>query len=213
MCACFYDWPIHCTSFKCDCTRATYVVKLYLMPLSSLLDLGMHLTAKVKVIPHCYSRYSGVREISCHRAFVQVDRGCITATECSCGSAEWCCHVLALILTRIQQSDKCRLVLHPPLSETLSQFSRDQLQKATQLVVEKLLLKGVPVMQGIACVLQDSNSEMNKYSGAPGRRYRGTCQTWSLCWAATSLKATSLSSSTCCIICVFWVPFIIAPVS
>ena len=166
------------------------------MPLSSLLDLGMHLTAKLKVIPHWYGRYSGVREISCHRAFVQVDRGCITATECSCGSAEWCCHVLALILTRIQQSDKCQLVLHPPLSETLSQFSREQLQKATQLVVEKLLLKGVPVMQGIACALQDSNSEMNKYSGAPGRGYRGTCQTWSLAVLGSHLSKNNQSPCT-----------------
>ena len=131
----------------------------------------MHLTAKLNVTSNRYVRYSCVSETLCHRAFVQVDRGCITATECSCGSAEWCCHVLALILTRIRQGDKCRLVLHPPLSETLSQFSREQLQKATQLVVEKLLLKGVPVVQKIACALQDSNSEMNKYSGAPGRGY------------------------------------------
>ena len=141
------------------------------MPFTSLLDSGMHLTAKLNVTSHQFSRHSGVREISCHRAFVQVDRGCITATECSCGSAEWCCHVLALILTRIRQGDKCQLVLHPPLSETLSQFSREQLQKVTQLVVEKLLLQGVPVVQRIACALQDSNSEMNKYSGAPGREY------------------------------------------
>lgn len=170
-----YGWRIHFNSFRCDCNRASQIIML--LPLSFLLDLGMHLTAKLNVTSiwntydrtySFYNRYSGVRETSCHRAFVQVDRGCITATECSCGSTEWCCHVLILILTRIRQYDKCQLALHPPLSETLSQFSREQLQKLTQIVVEKLLLKGVPVVQRIACALQDSNSEMNKYSGAPG---------------------------------------------
>lgn len=135
-------------------------------------DLGMHVTAKLKMTRFqtfsARSRYTGVGSTSVYKAFVKVDRGCITATQCSCGSAKWCDHVLALILTRLRQTDSSQLAIHPPLSETLSQFSQEQLQKMAQCVVEKLLLKGVPVAQGIACALQDRNSEISKYSGAPG---------------------------------------------
>ena len=150
---------------------ANYIAKLSLF-VHFLLDLGMHLTAKLSMPRYrkvsTLLSHTSVHDTSCYRAFVQVDRGCITATKCSCGSTKWCCHILALILTRLRQGDSCQLVIHPPLSETLSQFSREQLQKLTQCVVEKLLLKGVPVIQGIACALQDRDSDINKYSGAPG---------------------------------------------
>lgn len=103
-----------------------------------------------------------------NKVFVRFDRGCITACGCTCQPDGWCRHVLALILTRIRKANTCALVVHPPLSETFSQFSRDQLQKLLQYVVEKRHLELVPVVQGISSQLQDASSEINILPGAPG---------------------------------------------
>ena len=103
-----------------------------------------------------------------NKVFVQFDRGCITACGCTCKPDGWCSHVLALILARIRRANTTALVVHPPLSETFSQFSRDQLQKLLQYVVEKRHLDLVPLVQGISSQLQDASSEISVLPGAPG---------------------------------------------
>lgn len=105
-----------------------------------------------------------------NKVFVQFDRGCITACGCTCKPDGWCSHVLALILARIRKANTSALVVHPPLSETFSQFSRDQLQKLLQYVVEKRHLELVPVVQDISSQLQDASSEISTLPGAPGIR-------------------------------------------
>ena len=55
------------------------------------------------------------------------------------------------------------------MSEILSQFNRDQLQKLIQHFLEKVPLVGIPPVLEIAYQLKDKESEVNKQYGAPGK--------------------------------------------
>ena len=124
----------------------------------------MHLTAKVT----CANVYTESGKSS-FQVFVQVDRGCITATSCSCGTKEWCAHILALIMARLRVGNDSTLEIHLPLSETLSKLSRDELQKLLQYFVEQLPLEGVPAVQDIVCALQDTDSKESNCALVPGQ--------------------------------------------
>ena len=133
------------------------------------ISAGMYLTGTVSRSPSLdhYRGYLGERERKSFRAYVQFDRGCITTTKCSCGEQNWCRHVLALCLARLDES--APLQLHPPISETLTNLDRDQLQKLVQYFLEKLPLEGVAAVQEIVSNLLDKGSEMNQTPGAPGK--------------------------------------------
>ena len=99
---------------------------------------------------------------------VQFDRGCITSTMCSCrSSSKWCEHVILLCIARIRGIVPCEI--HPPVSEILSHFNRDQLQKLIQHFLEKVLLVGIPPVMALVRQLKDKESEINKQHGAPGK--------------------------------------------
>ena len=66
-------------------------------------------------------------------------------------------------------NESAPLQLHPPISETLTNLGREQLQKLVQYALEKLPLHGVVAVQEIACSLLDRESEINQISGAPGK--------------------------------------------
>ena len=124
----------------------------------------MHLTGTVKELD--YRRYHDTT--SPISLFVQFDRGCITSTMCSCrSSSKWCEHVIMLCIARIRGIVPCEI--HPPMSEILSQFNRDQLQKLIQHFLEKVLPVGILPVLEIACQLKDKESEVNKQCGAPGK--------------------------------------------
>ena len=125
------------------------------------ISAGMHLTAKVT----CTNVYKETNKSS-FQVFVQVDRGCITATSCSCGTKEWCTHILALIMARLRQDSTHEI--HLPLSETLSKFSRDELQKLLQYFVEHVPLEGVPAVQECVCAVQDTASKESNCATVPG---------------------------------------------
>ena len=74
--------------------------------------------------------------------------------------------MIALCLARIRGAVPCDL--HPPLSETLAQFDRDQLQKMVQHFVLRLPLLGIPPVMEIAGELKNEKSEISKECGAPG---------------------------------------------
>ena len=132
------------------------------------ISVGMYLTGTVAPSPSTdhYKSYLGEGRKESFRAYVQFDRGCITATKCSCGEQNWCRHVLALCLARLDE--RAPLQLHPPISETLTNLDRDQLQKLVQYSLEKLPLEGVAAVQEIANKLLDKGSEINQTPGAPG---------------------------------------------
>ena len=124
----------------------------------------MHLTAKVASNS---THYNYVRK-SNFQVFVQMDRGCITAARCCCGTKRWCTHILALVLARLEDGNASNLEIHPALSETLSKFSRDELQKLLQYFVEQLPLEGVPAVQEIACALQGTDLKESSCATVPG---------------------------------------------
>ncbi|CAB1322224.1 unnamed protein product, partial [Coregonus sp. 'balchen'] len=66
---------------------------------------------------------------------VSFDRCKITAVTCSCGNKDifYCAHVVALALYRVRKPEQVKL--HLPISETLFQMSRDQLQKFVQYLI------------------------------------------------------------------------------
>ena len=98
---------------------------------------------------------------------VQFDRGCITSTTCSCrSSSKWCEHVIFLCIARIREIFPCEI--YPPVSEILSYFNRDQLQKLIQHFLEKLPQVGILPMVALASQLRDKEFEINKQCGAPG---------------------------------------------
>ena len=98
---------------------------------------------------------------------VQFDRGCITSTMCQCrSSSKWCEHVILLCIARIRGIFPCEI--HPPVSEILSHFNRDQLQKLIQHFLEKHPQVGILPMVALASQLRDKEFEINNQCGAPG---------------------------------------------
>ena len=138
--------------------------------MSIIIHLGMHLTGTMEDLDRMYYS-SASRHHSTSNPFslcVQFDRGCITSTMCSCrSSSKWCEHVIMLCIARIREIVPCEI--HPPMSEILSQFNRDQLQKLIQHFLEKVPLVGISPVLEIAYQLKDEESEVNKQCGAPGK--------------------------------------------
>ena len=128
---------------------------------------GMYLTGTISHSTDYCNHYWVEGERQCFRACIQFDRGCITTANCSCGERNWCRHIIALCLSRMNES--APLQLHPPMSETLSNLDREQLQKLVQYVLEKLPLHGVAVVQEVASSLLDKQMEINQIPGAPGK--------------------------------------------
>ena len=102
-----------------------------------------------------------------HSVTVQFDRGCITFTQCSSCESKWCEHIVALCIARIKET--VPFELHPPLTETLGRFNRDQLQKMVQHLIERLSKRQLHPVQDLVCRLQDKDSEINLHDGAPGK--------------------------------------------
>jgi hypothetical protein len=100
-----------------------------------------------------------------HSVTVQFDRGRITFTQCSSCESKWCEHIVALCIARIRET--VPFELHPPLTETLGRFNRDQLQKMVQHLIERLSKRQLHPVQDLVCRLQDKDSEINLHDGAP----------------------------------------------
>ena len=98
---------------------------------------------------------------------VTFDRKKIVSCQCSCNSqAAWCSHVVALCLHRIHQANQ--VPLRAPVSESLAQLHRDQLQKFAQYLIAKLPEKILPVAQQILDdLLTSEGSDINAVQGAP----------------------------------------------
>ncbi|KAK4816069.1 hypothetical protein QYF61_011077 [Mycteria americana] len=102
---------------------------------------------------------------------ISFDRCKITSVTCSCGNKDifYCAHVVALSLYRIRKPDQVKL--HLPISETLFQMNRDQLQKFVQYLITVHHTEVLPTAQKLADEILSQNSEINQVhgSGDPGR--------------------------------------------
>ncbi|XP_017773023.1 PREDICTED: zinc finger SWIM domain-containing protein 5-like [Nicrophorus vespilloides] len=98
---------------------------------------------------------------------VSFDRCKITSVTCSCETRDifWCQHVVALSLYRIRNAESVRLRV--PISETLLQMDRQQLQKFVQYLISEHHTEVLPTAQKLADEILQQRSEINQIPGAP----------------------------------------------
>ncbi|XP_075216583.1 zinc finger SWIM domain-containing protein 5-like [Lycorma delicatula] len=102
-----------------------------------------------------------------YKVSVSFDRCKITSVTCSCGTKDifWCQHVVALSLYRIRNAENVRLRV--PISETLLQMDRQQLQKFVQYLISEHHTEVLPTAQKLADEILQQRSEINQIPGAP----------------------------------------------
>ncbi|XP_074021479.1 zinc finger SWIM domain-containing protein 6-like isoform X3 [Numenius arquata] len=127
----------------------------------NVLQVGFHLSGTVTE-PAMQSEPETVCNVA-----ISFDRCKITSVTCSCGSKDifYCAHVVALSLYRIRKPDWVKL--HLPISETLFQMNRDQLQKFVQYLITVHHTEVLPTAQKLADEILSQNSEINQVHGAP----------------------------------------------
>ncbi|XP_019519765.1 PREDICTED: zinc finger SWIM domain-containing protein 4 [Hipposideros armiger] len=98
---------------------------------------------------------------------ISFDRCKITSVSCGCDNRDlfYCAHVVALSLYRIRHA--CQVELRLPISETLSQMNRDQLQKFVQYLISAHHTEVLPTAQRLADEILLLGSEINLVHGAP----------------------------------------------
>ncbi|KAG5674753.1 hypothetical protein PVAND_004703 [Polypedilum vanderplanki] len=98
---------------------------------------------------------------------VSFDRCKITSVKCSCDTKDifWCHHVVALALYRIRNATSVKLRV--PISETLLQMNRQQLQKFVQYLIAEHYTEVLPTAQKLADEILRQKTEINSICGAP----------------------------------------------
>ncbi|KAM5238222.1 zinc finger SWIM domain-containing protein 4 isoform 2-T2 [Ctenodactylus gundi] len=126
-----------------------------------VLQVGFHLSGSV--------RDPGGPPEADHLYHVSIsfDRCKITSVSCGCDNRDlfYCAHVVALSLYRIRHARQVELRL--PISETLSQMDRDQLQKLVQYLISAHHTEVLPTAQRLADEILLLGSEINLLHGAP----------------------------------------------
>ncbi|XP_077478112.1 zinc finger SWIM domain-containing protein 6-like [Stigmatopora argus] len=127
----------------------------------NVLQVGFHLSGTVRE-PATSSEPEQLCNVS-----VSFDRCKITSVTCDCGNKDifYCAHVVALSLYRVRSPDEVKLRL--PISETLFQMNRDQLQKLVQYLITVHHTEVLPTAQKLADEILWQNSEINQVHGAP----------------------------------------------
>ncbi|XP_063795501.1 zinc finger SWIM domain-containing protein 5 [Pseudophryne corroboree] len=127
----------------------------------NVLQVGFHLSGTVTE-PATQSETEATYKVA-----ISFDRCKITSVTCGCGNRDifYCAHVVALSLYRIRKPDQVKLRL--PISETLFQMNRDQLQKFVQYLITAHHTEVLPTAQKLADEILSSNSEINQVHGAP----------------------------------------------
>ncbi|XP_037674068.1 LOW QUALITY PROTEIN: zinc finger SWIM domain-containing protein 4 [Choloepus didactylus] len=126
-----------------------------------VLQVGFHLSGNVRE-PGPPGEPERVHHVS-----VSFDRCKITSVSCGCDNRDlfYCAHVVALSLYRIRHARQVELRL--PISETLSQMNRDQLQKFVQYLISAHHTEVLPTAQRLADEILLLGSEINLVHGAP----------------------------------------------
>ncbi|XP_072347165.1 zinc finger SWIM domain-containing protein 5-like isoform X2 [Scyliorhinus torazame] len=126
-----------------------------------VLQVGFHLSGTVTELAS-----QGEPEKT-YKVAISFDRCKITSVTCGCGNKDifYCGHVVALSLYRIRKAQQVELRL--PISETLSQMNRDQLQKFVQYLITAHHTEVLPTAQKLADEILSSCSEINQVHGAP----------------------------------------------
>uniref|UniRef100_A0A8C4WAY8 Zinc finger SWIM-type containing 5 n=1 Tax=Gopherus evgoodei TaxID=1825980 RepID=A0A8C4WAY8_9SAUR len=127
----------------------------------SVLQVGFHLSGTVT------EPATATEPEMTYKVAISFDRCKITSVTCGCGNKDifYCAHVVALSLYRIRKPEQVKLRL--PISETLFQMNRDQLQKFVQYLITEHHTEVLPTAQKLADDILSSNSEINQTHGAP----------------------------------------------
>ncbi|XP_061913362.1 zinc finger SWIM domain-containing protein 6 [Entelurus aequoreus] len=127
----------------------------------NVLQVGFHLSGTVRE-----PATSSEAEAQCSVS-ISFDRCKITAVTCGCGNKDifYCAHVVALSLYRVRSPELVKLRL--PISETLFQMNRDQLQKLVQYLITVHHTEVLPTAQKLADEILSQNSQINQVHGAP----------------------------------------------
>ncbi|CAG9795909.1 unnamed protein product [Diatraea saccharalis] len=130
----------------------------------NVLQVGFHLSGVVRA-PAAAPPCSEPERL--YRVTVSFDRCKITGVTCSCEARDifWCQHVVALALYRIRNADSVRLRV--PISETLLQMDRQQLQKFVQYLIAEHHTEVLPTAQRLADEVLQARSAINRICGAP----------------------------------------------
>ncbi|KAM6217642.1 zinc finger SWIM domain-containing protein 4 isoform 2-T2 [Rhynchocyon petersi] len=126
-----------------------------------VLQVGFHLSGNVRE-PGSPGEPERLYHVS-----ISFDRCKITSVSCGCDNRDlfYCAHVVALSLYRIRHARQVELRL--PISETLSQMNRDQLQKFVQYLISAHHTEVLPTAQRLADEILLLDSEINLVHGAP----------------------------------------------
>ncbi|KAL4235965.1 Zinc finger SWIM domain-containing protein 6 [Mactra antiquata] len=128
-----------------------------------VLQIGFHLSGTVREpASPLFSQPERVFQVS-----ISFDRCKITSVKCGCGNKDifWCQHVVALSLYRIRKARSVQLRV--PISETLLQMNREQLQKFAQYLISEHHTDVLPTAQNIADEILQAQSQINQLPGAP----------------------------------------------
>nr|XP_054346278.1 zinc finger SWIM domain-containing protein 5 isoform X2 [Pongo pygmaeus] len=127
----------------------------------NVLQVGFHLSGTVTELA------TASEPAVTYKVAISFDRCKITSVTCGCGNKDifYCAHVVALSLYRIRKPDQVKLRL--PISETLFQMNRDQLQKFIQYLITAHHTEVLPTAQKLADEILSSSSEINQVNGAP----------------------------------------------
>ncbi|XP_026312701.1 zinc finger SWIM domain-containing protein 4 isoform X2 [Piliocolobus tephrosceles] len=126
-----------------------------------VLQVGFHLSGNIRE-PGVPGEPERLYHVS-----ISFDRCKITSVSCGCDNRDlfYCAHVVALSLYRIRHARQVELRL--PISETLSQMNRDQLQKFVQYLISAHHTEVLPTAQRLADEILLLGSEINLVHGAP----------------------------------------------
>jgi len=131
----------------------------------NVLQVGFHLSGSINYKPTGY--YQSSDSDRKYRVSITFDRCKITSVTCSCDTKDifWCPHVVALALYRIRNPNNVRLRV--PISETLLQLDKCQLQKLVQFLISEHHTEVLPTAQSLADKMLNRNSILNAIQGAP----------------------------------------------
>ena len=116
-----------------------------------LLQIGFHISAQVSQnlsqnnsnnLSYYNSKQNNIimngLSNNCFSVSMVCDRKRIVNCTCTCSkqAVSWCCHIVAVCLSRILESDSVEY--RAPVSESLSKLKRDQLQKFAQYLISEL---------------------------------------------------------------------------
>ncbi|XP_071117223.1 zinc finger SWIM domain-containing protein 5-like [Haliotis cracherodii] len=164
---CMYSSYANCSNKdNCESQKLPFYQGIKLLEngaVSNVLQIGFHLSGTItEPAKPLFSEPEKPYQVS-----ISFDRCKITSVKCGCGNRDifWCHHVVALSLYRIRKADSVQLRV--PISETLLQMSREQLQKFAQYLIAEHHTDVLPTAQRIADEILQAMSEINMLPGAP----------------------------------------------